>query len=106
MKNKLFEIIRAMPYDQLSKFHEAVQTDIRNRRAHGREYTSLFRLLSVSALELEIRNRTGAFGLGGGGNGGRPTIRAIDTLSANSRGGAGGSMVEFLGFGSGVYSKN
>lgn len=67
MANKLFAIIRTMPDDVLADFRDAIQQDIKSRRASGREFTSLFRLFSVAALELELRRKArSSFGAGGG----------------------------------------
>lgn len=57
MANKLFAIIRAMPDNVLADFRGALSNDIQSRKARGREYTSMRRLLGVAALESEIRKR-------------------------------------------------
>lgn len=57
MSNKTFAIIRAMPDNVLADFRASLSYDIESRKARGREYTSLRRLLGVAALELAIRAR-------------------------------------------------
>lgn len=52
-----FAHIRSLPTENLKQFRIGLLNDIKARRAHGREYTSLMRYLGVATLELQIRQR-------------------------------------------------